>query len=365
MDWIKQNRFLSGYLAVLIVGVLGLGFWAFKGWGGFKEAKANWETQNNRLTSLERKSLYPNDANLGAKMGQVEDFSVATNALHGKLTSLQRKLKNMSEQDFRELMNGEAEAVAGVAADKGMVIPEDFYLGFEAYTQGKKINPKAIPLLELKLDAIKQFVNLAAESGVAELVSLERVEFPQEDRDWDPDAEEMETKGKPKKKTSSSRKKSAPSKSSGAASNPLATAGKVMDTYRFIAKVRGGYPSIQALLNRVAGDETFFLWIRDLRVENNVKTSPRHADIPPPAPVEDAMPDENGETGASSANRKWSDMIHITHELTLKECLFLFLALLAIGVVAYSYVFEQWPILDSLYFTVVLVRCNIAIECML
>ena len=77
------------------------------------------------------------------------------------------------------------------------------------------------------------------------------------------------------------------------------------------------------------------------------------------------MPDENGETGASSANRKWSDMIHITHELTLKECLFLFLALLAIGVVAYSYVFEQWPILDSLYFTVVLVRCNIAIECML
>ena len=291
MDWIRQNRFLSGYLAVVIVGVLGLGFWVFKGWGAFKEAREKWETDNNRLTSLERKQLYPNNENLEEKKRQVQSFAKAVGELQDTLTSGQRELKpTLNEQQFREILNGSKEAVAAVAAQSKLKIPEDFFLGFEAYTQGKAINPLAIPLLEWKVDAIKQFVALAAESGVAELISVERVEFAKEDRGWAP---EEEGGSKPKSSKTSgkgSRQAKAPS-----GDNPLATADKVMETYRFTARVRGSYPSIQALLNAVSNDETFFFWIRDLRIENNVKTSPRRADIPPPAPVPDALPDDSGQ----------------------------------------------------------------------
>lgn len=58
--------------------------------------------------------------------------------------------------------------------------------------------------------------------------------------------------------------------------------------------------------------------------------------------------------GASHAIRgKWSDINDAAYELTLRECLLLTMLLLGCGVVAYSYVFERWSILDSLYFTTV------------
>jgi hypothetical protein len=50
---------------------------------------------------------------------------------------------------------------------------------------------------------------------------------------------------------------------------------------------------------------------------------------------------------------KWSDVNDAAYELTLRECLLLTMVLLGCGAIAYSYVFEQWTILDSLYFTTV------------
>lgn len=52
--------------------------------------------------------------------------------------------------------------------------------------------------------------------------------------------------------------------------------------------------------------------------------------------------------------QRWSDLASASYELTLRECLFLFIALLAMGVLAYSFIFEHWGIIDSLYFTVVM-----------
>ncbi|KAL7536818.1 hypothetical protein ACHAXR_007414, partial [Thalassiosira sp. AJA248-18] len=63
------------------------------------------------------------------------------------------------------------------------------------------------------------------------------------------------------------------------------------------------------------------------------------------------MPKDGDVPGSS---KKWSDIDNTHYELTLRECLVLFLALLAVGVLAYSFLFEQWSILDSLYFTTVL-----------
>jgi len=60
------------------------------------------------------------------------------------------------------------------------------------------------------------------------------------------------------------------------------------------------------------------------------------------------------ESNKSKENTKWSDINEEEYELTLRECFFLILILLGCGVIAFSFVFEQWPILDSLYFTTVI-----------
>ncbi|KAL7490660.1 hypothetical protein ACHAWT_000214 [Skeletonema menzelii] len=51
---------------------------------------------------------------------------------------------------------------------------------------------------------------------------------------------------------------------------------------------------------------------------------------------------------------KWSDLNEYQYEYTLRECFFLTLFLLAIGVVGFSLLVEEWSILDSLYFTIIM-----------
>lgn len=51
---------------------------------------------------------------------------------------------------------------------------------------------------------------------------------------------------------------------------------------------------------------------------------------------------------------RWSDLQDYNYEYTLRECLVIFLVLLAIGVVGFSLLVDRWTILDSLYFTLVL-----------
>ena len=46
------------------------------------------------------------------------------------------------------------------------------------------------------------------------------------------------------------------------------------------------------------------------------------------------------------------DFHHLT-KFSRRECLFVIAGYLLLGVIAYSYIFEDWPIIDSVYFSVV------------
>ncbi len=60
----------------------------------------------------------------------------------------------------------------------------------------------------------------------------------------------------------------------------------------------------------------------------------------------------DGENGEPSTHL--SDMANDSSDFRLRECFLMFIALLAVGVLAYSFLFERWTIIDSLYFTVVM-----------
>ena len=60
----------------------------------------------------------------------------------------------------------------------------------------------------------------------------------------------------------------------------------------------------------------------------------------------------DGENRENSVN--WSDLAKDSYELRLYECFLIFVALLSVGVLAYSFLFENWNIIDSLYFTIVM-----------
>ena len=60
----------------------------------------------------------------------------------------------------------------------------------------------------------------------------------------------------------------------------------------------------------------------------------------------------DGQNGKESLH--WSDLVNDSYEFRLQECFIIFVALLAVGVIGYSFLFERWSIVDSLYFTVVM-----------
>lgn len=303
MDWIRQNRFLTGYLGVLIVATLALGFHAFTGWRGDKVTSANYRDTANKVDALEKRPIFPKRENLEKKIGQVTAFGAAVDALQTQLIKTQRGLKSrLGEQGFRNLMDQEVAAISQVAAAKGMEIPEEFHFGLDAYESGKVINPRAIPLLEWEMDAIKQFVSLAAASGVDAIEEFERMEFPQEAMDWKSEDEIAAAAAEAASSKTANNRQRGRARTRGktpppvvrVSDNPMLTASKVMETYRFTAKVRGEHGAIQDLLNRIADDKTYFLWLRQLRIENETKRSPRQGDVPAPMLVPDTEPDKDG-----------------------------------------------------------------------
>jgi hypothetical protein len=159
-----------------------------------------------------------------------------------------------------------------------MALPKDFALGFNEYNKGHSPAPHAVSFLEWELDAIKRFVHIAAESGVASLDEFTRDKIPQERSDWKPVGEMTDRARKPvrgRKPVLGRRIKGRmPLPFPGREKGPMASAAKVMETHRFTAKVTGSYESLTALLNQIAADESFFMWLRRVRIENEQKVSP-------------------------------------------------------------------------------------------
>lgn len=71
--------------------------------------------------------------------------------------------------------------------------------------------------------------------------------------------------------------------------------------------------------------------------------------------LDDSSSDSNDVKAGKSKLMKWSDLgDEYQYEYSLRECLFLTLFLLAIGVLGFSLLVEEWSVLDSLYFTIIM-----------
>ncbi|MCP4846907.1 MAG: hypothetical protein GY899_03050 [Verrucomicrobiaceae bacterium] len=287
MEWIKENRFYAGYALVILVGVLALGFWVFKGRGAYDVALQEFKDTQRNVGLLSAEKVFPSQKNLTEKEARVSRYASAVDALQLQAGKLQRDLKDgYTEQQFRNLRNTDTKAVLDLAAKNNMELPKEFALGFNSYNQGVGVPPHAVAILEWEFDAIKRFVEIAVESGVESIDEFKRDMIPQERKDWKP-VGEVPPKGRkpvrrPPRKPPVGRKRGRGNALAAELlhqleneGNPMMTASSVMSTYRFTSKVTGSYESLTALLNKIASDENFFMWLRRVRIENQLKVSPQ------------------------------------------------------------------------------------------
>ena len=291
----KKSGFLKGYLIIMIVSTLLGGYFVFSSRSQYIESKKSFGASKNTVVALKSSKIYPDSNNLKEKQKQVAGYVEAVGSLKAKVLENQSQLNSdFTEQSFRKLMEDETVAIAEMAEKEKLTLPEEFAFGMEAYNRGKQVQAGALSRLEWELNAIKRFVTIAADSGVSSIDDFSRDEFKLETEVEKNDEEESNA-------TRSSRRTSSRSSSRGrrnndkpVTTNPMAGAEKVMETYRFTSEITASYEALTALLNGIAADKNYFLWLRKIRIENERQTSPREGDAPGPTNVEGVIPDEQG-----------------------------------------------------------------------
>ena len=177
MNWIKENKFLTVFFGVMLLGASALGYLLISSKANFDEVQANYNTASTELSRLQNLSPYPNESNLKAMLAQKSAYVGSSTRLQESLAALQFPLEPIHPEEYQDQLRktvDEAVAKAGPG-----VLPAKFYLGFESYQSSPPKGDAAAPLSR-ELKAIEWLVNALLDAKVHSITDIRRVPIGEE-----------------------------------------------------------------------------------------------------------------------------------------------------------------------------------------
>jgi len=179
MNWIQDNKFLTGWLAVTLLGILGLGFLLLQARGQYNTAYAQFDSGRKQVLGLESKPLYPSAENVELKGEVIDEYEAAVNDLHTQLAQFQRPLRPVEQTAFQAKLKNRIQQLSREAAKKSVKLPEDFAFGMLRYVN--TLPPiEACPMLDYQLDSIFSLTSSLVSHQVDSIESIERKLIPGE-----------------------------------------------------------------------------------------------------------------------------------------------------------------------------------------
>jgi hypothetical protein len=299
MDWIRQNNFLATFGGIMLLGFLGLGFFAFSSWNGYSAAIDEFESTRTKLTGLEGAPLHPNPENLQMVKTQVDAYETAVDALFTKLKSAQPPLPAIDDVDvttFGKKIQTKLAPFQEKAKEREVLLGDNFYMGMDRYRGSQVANEEIAQKLEWALGGIAVLGDLVLESGIDTLNVFKRYEEPWEDPSAKPE---------PKKETRSrSSRNRRGSRDSPKIKSPSAAAqmADMLESSRVRMRLTGTPDSITNFFNLVSNNKEYHFWIRWAKVANETPSGPSRGKVFNPYPVTDdldggaaAEPEETGQ----------------------------------------------------------------------
>jgi hypothetical protein len=180
MNWIKANKFLTGFFAVMLVGIGVLGYFLFSANSTFDAADETYHDKANELNRLRHLPLYPNAKNLKALEAQKTEAADLVAKFQAQLGTREFAADDITPQQFQDRLKDQVTKTVQKAADAHMELPKDkFYLGFDPY-ESRPPEPEAVGPLTRQLKAIQWVMDRLIEAKVAQLTSFTRVPLPEE-----------------------------------------------------------------------------------------------------------------------------------------------------------------------------------------
>ena len=147
MNWIKQNKFLSGVIGVMLIGVGVLGFLLFKAQAHYGEVRTDYETKVSELNRLEGLKPYPETENLKQIDAQKAQYLALVESLHKNVSAAQIPLEPMTREVFQDELRKTVTRITTKAKEGSLALPAMFYLGMEKY-QSEPPLPEAAPVCD-------------------------------------------------------------------------------------------------------------------------------------------------------------------------------------------------------------------------
>jgi len=180
MNWIKANKFLTGFFAVMLVGIGVLGYFLFSASSAFDAADENYQQKAGELHRLRTLPLYPNPKNLKALEAQKDEAAQLVAGFQEKLTTRDFKADEITPQEFQDRLKKAVTDIVAKAADAHMELPKDkFYLGFDPY-ETRPPGPEAVGPLTRQLKAIEWVMEKLIDAKITRLTSFKRTPLPEE-----------------------------------------------------------------------------------------------------------------------------------------------------------------------------------------
>ena len=179
-NWFKENPFAAGLAAATAVLTLAAIYFAYAQNAYLVEQTDTFGTNTTTLGRLQSAKPFPNQENLKAAQTEAE---LAKEILDGLAAEVARQSTaldpNITPRDFQDKLSSAAAAAEKAAAATKVALPEDFYLGFDAY-KAQPPSEAAAPLLGQQLESIANVTGLFLKSGIRQLVGIERAPLPTE-----------------------------------------------------------------------------------------------------------------------------------------------------------------------------------------
>jgi hypothetical protein len=179
MNWIRENKFIAGFLGFVIVAALGLGFLIWQAVGNFGAVDGTYRDQLDQLNALQSQVPFPNQQNLKKYKEQDEDLNTANTALQADLATHEFPLEPMTPEQFQDKLRTAVDEVAEKAKDNKITVPDKFAMGFDRYLTETPNRDAAAPLGR-QLTAIEFIINELLDSRIDSISIISRTPLPEE-----------------------------------------------------------------------------------------------------------------------------------------------------------------------------------------
>jgi hypothetical protein len=192
MNWIKSNPFVAGLAGITIVICAALYLLGSK-WGTRHDSvKAEFDASYGAVATSEGIPLYPTKTNREGKSKALGEYRQSIDEMR-KLFDGYRpgELNDISPQAFTDSLKKAKNKISAAFEDSGCELPDDFFLGFEKYSN-QLAQSGATGALAYQLDGIEQALKGLANAGPSKLIKVYREDLPEEGgRDYKPGPDDV------------------------------------------------------------------------------------------------------------------------------------------------------------------------------